>query len=273
MRALFALLLLAASRHLARLRRLGARLAATLAATEVPRPMRPYWHHPYYARFGYQRPYLYYRQLRSFGYAGYMSRPFSGGFDGGCGGAIYYTYYPAYVTVAPLYSRLSVVLSLDDMTSIKTDRDGLPRARTEPVGSRFSDTRWPGIGVARRETLELLAPHPASRARESSWSTAEGTVQPRAVAQAQYVDELSQDIVQRFVALIRRDFGSQELRPDLHGEDLPGRHTRTEVHRSCAGAPLRPRSRTEAPPRPRPPPRTVRRTRREEVPSGPSTSC
>jgi hypothetical protein len=98
---------------------------------------RPYWHHPYYARFGYQRPYLYYRQLRYFGYRGYVSQPYASGFYGGCGGPIYYTYYPAYVTVAPLYSRLSVVLTIDDMPSRTTDQDGLPRARTEPVGSRF----------------------------------------------------------------------------------------------------------------------------------------
>jgi hypothetical protein len=98
---------------------------------------RPYWHHPYYARFGYQRPYLFYRQLRYFGYRGYMSAPYAQGYYGGCGGPIYYTYYPAYVTVAPLYSRLSVALTIDDLTSRKTDRDGLPRARTGPVGSRF----------------------------------------------------------------------------------------------------------------------------------------
>ena len=98
---------------------------------------RPYWHHPYYARFGYQRPYLYYRQLRSFGYAGYWGSPYAGGYHGGCGGPAYYTYYPAYVSVAPLYSRLSVVLTIDDMTARKTDKDGLPRPRSKPVGSRF----------------------------------------------------------------------------------------------------------------------------------------
>jgi hypothetical protein len=98
---------------------------------------RPYWHHPYYARFGYQRPYLYYRQLRSFGYVGYMGQPYGQGFHGGCGGPFYYTYYPAYVTVAPLFTRLSVAITLDDMTSGKADKDGLPRPRTERVGSRF----------------------------------------------------------------------------------------------------------------------------------------
>lgn len=98
---------------------------------------QPYWHHPYYARFGFQRPYLFYRQLRSFGYRGYMSAPYAPGFFGGCGGAIYYTYYPAYITVAPVYTRLSVALTLDDMPSGTRDRDGLPRARTKPVGSRF----------------------------------------------------------------------------------------------------------------------------------------
>lgn len=96
---------------------------------------RPYWHHPYYARFGYQRPYLYYRQLRYFGYQGYVS-PMWGGF-GGYGG-FYYTYYPAYVGVAPVYSRLGVALTLDDAVFAKGgDPDGLPRARTGPVGSRF----------------------------------------------------------------------------------------------------------------------------------------
>lgn len=98
---------------------------------------RPYWHHPYYARFGYQRPYLYYRQLRSFGYMGYMSAPYAWGGYGGCGSPYYYTYYPAYVSVAPVYSRLSVTLTIDDMTRAKRDQDGLPRARTKPVGSRF----------------------------------------------------------------------------------------------------------------------------------------
>jgi hypothetical protein len=93
---------------------------------------QPYWHHPYYARFGYQRPYLYYRQLRYFGYAGYMS-PMWGGY----GGYGYYTYYPAYVSVAPIYSRLGVALTLDDVTFSKGDADGLPRSRTGPVGSRF----------------------------------------------------------------------------------------------------------------------------------------
>jgi len=100
---------------------------------------RPYWHHPYYARFGYQRPYLYYRQLRSFGYVPYLSGPFGTGMFGGCGGAsfYYYTYYPAYVSVAPIYSRLGTALSLDDTVFSRRDRDGLPRARTKPVGSRF----------------------------------------------------------------------------------------------------------------------------------------
>lgn len=98
---------------------------------------RPYWHHPYYARFGYQRPYLYYRQLRYYGYV-----PYAGGFGpqvyGGCGGGAFYdTYYPAYVTVAPIYSRLGVALTLDDPVFTKRDPDGLPRARTAPVGNRF----------------------------------------------------------------------------------------------------------------------------------------
>ena len=97
---------------------------------------KPYWHHPYYARFGYQRPYLYYRQLRYYG----------SGFPmwGGCGGGgSYYGYYPAFVSVAPIYSRLGVALTLDDSVfSQRRDPDGLPRARTEPVGSRFlSDIR------------------------------------------------------------------------------------------------------------------------------------
>ncbi len=99
---------------------------------------RPYWHHPYYARFGYQRPYLYYRQLRYFGYVPYVSGPFGQGMFGGCGGgAFYYTYYPAYVSVAPIYSRLGVALTLDDPVFSRRDRDGLPRARKEVVGSRF----------------------------------------------------------------------------------------------------------------------------------------
>jgi len=99
---------------------------------------RPYWHHPYYARFGYQRPYLFYRQLRSFGYAGYLSGPYGGGMYGGCGGGYYYyTYYPRYISVAPLYTRLSVVLTLDGTAFSKRDRDGLPRSRKGPVGSRF----------------------------------------------------------------------------------------------------------------------------------------
>jgi hypothetical protein len=98
---------------------------------------QPYWHHPYYARFGFQRPYLYYRQLRSFGYAGYLSGPFVTGMFGGCGGAYFYTYYPAYVSVAPIYSRLGVALSLEDTVFSRRDRDGLPRPRTKPVGSRF----------------------------------------------------------------------------------------------------------------------------------------
>jgi len=98
---------------------------------------QPYWHHPYYARFGYQRPYLFYRQLRSFGYRGYVSAPYAWGSYGGCGGPIYYTYYPAYITVAPVYTRLSIALTLDDMPSAKRDQDGLPRARTKPVGNRF----------------------------------------------------------------------------------------------------------------------------------------
>jgi len=97
---------------------------------------RPYWHHPYYARFGYQRPYLYDRQLRYYGYGPPMW--------GGCGGGgLYrYAYYPAYVSVAPVYSRLGVALTLDDAVFSRRDPDGLPHARTEPVGSRFlSDIR------------------------------------------------------------------------------------------------------------------------------------
>ena len=93
---------------------------------------QPYWHHPYYARFGYQRPYLYYRQLRYFGYQGYMS-PMWGGYGGG----YYYSYYPAFVSVSPIYSRLGVALTLEDAVFSKGDPDGLPRARTGPVGSRF----------------------------------------------------------------------------------------------------------------------------------------
>jgi hypothetical protein len=107
-------------------------------------PEQPYWHHPYYARFGYQRPYLYYRQLRTFGYVPYASGPFGSSMWGGCGGggAYSYTYYPAYVSVAPIYSRLGVALTLDDPVFSKRDPDGLPRARTEPVGGRFlSDIR------------------------------------------------------------------------------------------------------------------------------------
>ena len=106
---------------------------------------QPYWHHPYYARFGYQRPYLYYRQLRTFGYVPYVSGPFGSSMWGGCGGggALYYTYYPAFVSVAPIYSRLGVALTLDDSVfSTRRDPDGVPHARTEPVGSRFlSDIR------------------------------------------------------------------------------------------------------------------------------------
>jgi hypothetical protein len=93
---------------------------------------RPYWHHPYYARFGYQRPYLFYRQLRCFGYAGYASPAYASPIWGG-----YYTYYPAFVPVAPIYSRLGVALTIDDAVFTGRDRDGLPRARTTPVGSRF----------------------------------------------------------------------------------------------------------------------------------------
>ncbi len=106
---------------------------------------RPYWHHRYYARFGYQRPYLYYRQLRTYTY----------GFPawGGCGGGAFrygngygyggydncygYGYYPAYVSVAPVYSRLGTALTLDDAVFSRPDADGLPRARTAPVGARF----------------------------------------------------------------------------------------------------------------------------------------
>lgn len=94
---------------------------------------QPYWHHPYYARFGYQRPYLYYRQLRYYG-SGF---PMWGGYGGYC-----YGYYPAFVSVAPIYSRLGVALTLDDSVFSKRDPDGVPHARTEPVGGRFlSDIR------------------------------------------------------------------------------------------------------------------------------------
>ncbi len=105
---------------------------------------RPYWHHPYYARFGYQRPYLYYRQLRTFGYVPYVNGRCGMQVYGGFGGygayggyGAFYTYYPAYVTVAPVYSRLGVALTLDDSVFTKRDPDGLPRARTAPVGNRF----------------------------------------------------------------------------------------------------------------------------------------
>lgn len=82
---------------------------------------RPYWHHPYYLRrFGGFRPYQHYRM---FGY-------------GGCG---YNLYYPPAVAIAPIYSRLSVVLTLDDAVfdGPPPDRDGLPRSREGLVGKRF----------------------------------------------------------------------------------------------------------------------------------------
>jgi hypothetical protein len=92
---------------------------------------RPYWHHPYYRRYAYMRPYLYSR-LRSYGYLPY---------DGYCGS--FYSYYPAYVGVAPVYTRLGVALTLGGRefdgpaAAAPGDRDGLPRARTELVGKRF----------------------------------------------------------------------------------------------------------------------------------------
>ena len=93
---------------------------------------RPYWHHPYYLRrFGGLRPYQYYRMHRYGGY-GY------GGVGYGWGGG-FNLYYPPAVAIAPIYSRLSVVLTLDDAVfdGPLPDRDGLPRSREGLVGKRF----------------------------------------------------------------------------------------------------------------------------------------
>lgn len=88
---------------------------------------RPYWHHPYYLRrFGGFRPYYYYRAF---------------GYRGACGwwGGGYNLYYPPAVAIAPIYSRLSVVLTLDDAVfhGPPPDQDGLPRSREGLVGQRF----------------------------------------------------------------------------------------------------------------------------------------
>ena len=85
---------------------------------------RPYWHHPYYLRrFGGFRPYQVYRM-------GYGGCGWVGGFN---------LYYPPAVAIAPIYSRLSVVLTLDDAVfdGPPPDRDGLPRSREGLVGRRF----------------------------------------------------------------------------------------------------------------------------------------
>lgn len=87
---------------------------------------RPYWHHPYYLRrFGGFRPYQYFR-LGGYGACGYWG----GGFN---------LYYPPAVAIAPIYSRLSVVLTLDDAVfdGPLADHDGLPRTREGLVGKRF----------------------------------------------------------------------------------------------------------------------------------------
>lgn len=81
---------------------------------------RPYWHHPYYLRrYGGFRPYQHYRVF---------------GYGGG-----YNLYYPPAVAIAPIYSRLSVILTLDDpvFDGPPPDRDGLPRSREGRVGRRF----------------------------------------------------------------------------------------------------------------------------------------
>jgi len=93
---------------------------------------RPYWHHPYYLRrFGGLRPYQYYRVH---GYGGYGH----GGYGYGWGGG-FNLYYPPAVAIAPIYSRLSVVLTMDDAVfdGPVPDRDGLPRSREGLVGKRF----------------------------------------------------------------------------------------------------------------------------------------
>ncbi|MHC4819509.1 MAG: hypothetical protein ACYTF8_15800 [Planctomycetota bacterium] len=87
---------------------------------------RPYWHHPYYLRrFGGFRPYQAYRM--GYGQCGY-------GWGGGSN-----LYYPPAVAIAPIYSRLSVVLTLDDAVfdGPPADHDGLPRSREGLVGQRF----------------------------------------------------------------------------------------------------------------------------------------
>ncbi|MHC4550851.1 MAG: hypothetical protein ACYTEZ_19010 [Planctomycetota bacterium] len=88
---------------------------------------RPYWHHPYYLRrYGGYRPYRFHRFARYHGYYPYY----------GCG----YGYYPPAISVAPIYTRLSVVFTLDDpvFDGEKTAaHDGLPRAREGLVGERF----------------------------------------------------------------------------------------------------------------------------------------
>jgi len=86
---------------------------------------RPYWHHPYYLRrFGGFRPYQHYRLAGACGYG------WGGGFN---------LYYPPAVAIAPIYSRLSVVLTLDDAVfdGPQADHDGLPRSREGLVGNRF----------------------------------------------------------------------------------------------------------------------------------------
>jgi len=108
-------------------------------------PRRTYCH-PYYARYGYQRPYLYYRQLRTYGYGlprwggcgggGFSGYGYGHGYGYGCGYG-YNFYYPSFVSVAPVYSRLGTALTLDDAVFSRPDADGLPRPRTAPVGSRF----------------------------------------------------------------------------------------------------------------------------------------
>jgi hypothetical protein len=102
---------------------------------------RPYWHHPYYLRrFGGFRPYAYYRGL-GYGWAGCGQR-WGGGYGYGYGyghGYGYNLYYPPAVAIAPIYSRLSVVLTLDDaaFSGPPADHDGLPRSREGLVGKRF----------------------------------------------------------------------------------------------------------------------------------------
>ena len=103
---------------------------------------RPYWHHPYYLRrFGGLRPYRYYRMrdYGGYGYGGYGHGGYGhGGYGYGWGGG-FNLYYPPAVAIAPIYSRLSVVLTLDDAVfdGPLPDRDGLPRSREGLVGKRF----------------------------------------------------------------------------------------------------------------------------------------